>query len=310
MPEHHEVVHTRGQQTGAVWNTFNAAFTVGALTRALHAADVADVFTKANLRDLAQDAVDDARATRVAGYGVIADLNIRIPRAVEGQIEAASPFHGEISDCRDIVTRSDDSALARGRRVINLLTRVNVERAAAVPPLPVLTVGGVTVAQFTTLVNAHPALMQAVEDRRSDLNKTRSTLQAVVDLVDENNKRWFAAWQGEYAEGYPERAALTQIDTGPQTLVPSPLVVNTITPQAAGRFAAVYVAGGGAHATVLQLQWKVAGVDAEFGHDSLVVLTGQTVVTGAAPGTPVTFRTKAHNSQGTTYSAEQTRTAL
>ncbi len=83
-----------------------------------------------------------------------------------------------------------------------------------------------------------------------------------------------------------------------------------MTPSPGGQFAASYVAGGGNHATTLHLQWKVTGVDAEFGHDTLVVLAGQTVATGAAVGVDVIFRTKAHNSQGTTYSEEKPGTAV
>ena len=103
---------------------------------------------------------------------------------------------------------------------------------------------------------------------------------------------------------------MSQIDTGPHTPAPGPLVINTVTPSAGGHFAEASVSGGGNHATTLHLQWKVAGVDAEFGHDPLVVLAGQTAATGAALGADVNFRTKAHNSQGTTYRAEKTETAL
>lgn len=103
-------------------------------------------------------------------------------------------------------------------------------------------------------------------------------------------------------------AALSQIDTGPHA--PSPLVINTVTPSAGGHFAEASVSGGCKHATTLHLQWKVAGVDAEFGHDTPVVLAGQSVATGAALGGDVNFRTKAHNSQGMTYRAEKTETTL
>lgn len=64
MPEFHEEVHTRNQQTGAVWNTHAPGFKVGKLTLTQHLANGAALFTAANVRDLAQDALDDARAVR------------------------------------------------------------------------------------------------------------------------------------------------------------------------------------------------------------------------------------------------------
>ena len=55
--------------------------------------------------------------------------------------------------------------------------------------------------------------------------------------------------------------------------------------------------------------FKTVCVDAEFGHDTFVVLAGQSVATTAPIGATVIFRTKAQNSRGTTYSAEKTGVA-
>lgn len=316
MPELHEEVHTRNQQTGAVWNTHAAGYKVGQLTLAQHLTNGSALFTAANTRDLAQDAVDDARAVRDNNFVLLSKLDVAFPRNVEGQLEEEDDFHGEVADCRAIEVVSQEDAIARARRVVSLVTRVNTARAALVPPLAAITVKhpdgsgtDVTVANLTTAMNNHPGLMQTVQDRIADLNKARNALRKAAGKVDRDNKRWFAAWEGTYPDGSVERDALSQIDTGPHTPAPSALEINTVTPAAGGSFAAVYVAGGGNHATTLHLQWKVVGVDAEFGHDTLVVLAGQSVATGAAAGVDVTFRTKAHNSQGTTYSAEQTGTA-
>ncbi len=201
--------------------------------------------------------------------------------------------------------------------MVSLVTRVNTARAAMVPPLSAITVKhpdgsgtDVAVAMLTTAMNNHPGLMQTVQDRIADLNKARNALRKAAGKVDRDNKRWFAAWEGTYPEGSVGRDALSQIDTGPHTPPPDAFQINTVTPAVGGSFAAVYVAGGGNHATTLHLQWKVTGVDLDFGHNTLVVLAGQTVATGAAAGVDVIFRTKAENSQGVTYSAQQTGAAL
>lgn len=317
MAEKHAEVHTRAQQTGAVWTTHAATFKVGKLTAAQHATDAGALFTAANTRDLAQDAVDDARTARDNNFTLLSKLGVAFPRAVEGQLEVDDDYHGEVADCRKIEVVSHADAMARARGVVSLVTRVNTARAALVPPLDPITVKhpdgsntDVPVATLATILANHPGLMQTVQDRVADLNKTRGALNRATTKVDQNNKRWFAAWEGNFPEGSAERDALSQIDTGPTTPAPSALELNPVTPQAGGQFAATYVPGGGAHASTLHLQWKVVGVDLEFGHDTLVVLAGQTVATGAAAGVDVIFRTKAANSQGTTYSAEKTGTAL
>lgn len=61
------------------------------------------------------------------------------------------------------------------------------------------------------------------------------------------------------------------------------------------------------HATSLILQWQVDGEDEDFGHDTALIVTGQTV--GPFPdGATIHFRVRASNSAGTTDSAVQSIT--
>jgi hypothetical protein len=97
---------------------------------------------------------------------------------------------------------------------------------------------------------------------------------------------------------------LSQVDTEEGTNPPTALEINTVT-QSGLSVAVAYVAGGGSHATSLLLQWQVVGVDADFGHDTPVILAGQTVGPFTA-GQTVNFRVRASNSAGTTDSAVKT----
>jgi hypothetical protein len=310
------VVHTRGQQTGGVWGQFAPTFKVGALTLTQHLTDVGAILTAANTFGLAVDALDDARAARKAKRLFLSDLGVRVPRAIEGQLADGDDLHDELSDVRKVDGEGEADVLERCRRLASVWTRYNAQRAAATPPLAALTVKAadgsntdVTLAMLQAAITAHPMLLQAVEDRKSDVSKARSALKKAVRLADRNNKRWLSAWEGEFPEGSAELDALSQIDTGPSIPAPTALEIATVTPQAGGAFAVSYAAGGGAHATTLLLQWQIVGVDAAFGHDALLVLAGQTVATGASAGAIVKFRTVAENSQGTTPSTEQTGTA-
>ena len=50
------------------------------------------------------------------------------------------------------------------------------------------------------------------------------------------------------------------------------------------------------------LLWKIVGVDADFVHETVVVLAGQTIA-GLPVGATVEFKTRASNSKGHTDSA-------
>jgi len=303
MPEFHETVHSRGQQTIAVWSTFSPAFMVDVLTLAQHTADVNAMPAAAAARDTQQDVVDDARTARDNNFNLLADLGVRVPRAIEGQLPADDDLHGEIDDVRAVESTSQDNAQARIRRVLSLWTRYNAKRAAAVPPLPALLVGAATVAQLQTALNNHPGLMQAVENEKAELNQKRTDLKRLATKVDRNNKRWFAAWEGNFADGSPERDALGQIDTGPQTPAPGALLIASVVAQPGARFTVEFTPGGGAHASTLELLWQVMGVDADFTNQlALVDTTPRVAVTGAVPGVTVRFKTRAGNSTGTTDS--------
>lgn len=309
MPEYWQEVFTRYQQTRAIWNEFDAAFTVGALTLTQHGTDGDALLTAATARDVAQDAVDDARDARDTKAGWLTDLCIRVPRAIAGQLAPDDDLLNEVADVQGIEIKSLDDIGARGRKVISLWTRVNAARAAAVPPQAELKVKAaitgdpdVTLAAFSAALDAFPPALQTVENKKSALNKTRSALQRQTTKVDQNNKRWFSAWDGNYPEGSAEKDALSQIDTGPTTPVPSAKEIAQVTAQGNGAVAVTYANGGGAHASVLLLLRKVVGVDADFTHETVVVLTGQTV-SGLPVGATVEFKVRASNSKGHTDGA-------
>ena len=311
MPEFHEDAHNRGQQTIGVWGTFAPGFNVDTLTLALHTADVNAIPAAAAARDTQQDVVDDARTARNNNFDFLSDLGVRAPRAIEGQLPAGDNLHGEIDDVRALEATSQDNAQARVRRVLGVWTRYNARRAAAVPPLGALLVGTTTVAQLQTALDNHPGLMQTVEDEKAELKLKRSDLKRLATKVDTNNKRWFAAWEGNFADGSAERDALSQIDTGPQTPQPTALQIGTVTAQAGGHFTVPFVTGGGAHATTELLLWQVVGVDAGFSHQVALTDHGpKAVATGAAAGATVNFKTRVSNSVGDTDSAVQSGVAV
>jgi hypothetical protein len=304
MAEFFEPVHQRGQQTLAVWSTFSPAFQVGSLTLAAHTADVAQVLTQVNDRDVQQDVQDDAVLARDASFEALRDIVVRVPQLIEATLEDDDLLQNDLDDIYAVDLKRTHGVMERARRVISLWNRVNTTRAAMTPALPPLTLGAKTVADLQTLLTAHPALLQTLENERSELSQKKSILATTVRRVDRNNKRWYAAWSKNFAVGSPEYNALTQISTEPSTPVPTALEIAALSPSA-NSVVVTYQPGGGNHATTLILQWQIVGVDPDFTHDTPVVIEGQTV--GPFPAnSEVRFITRASNSSGEAVSSTRT----
>ncbi len=306
MSEYWEDIYHRGQQSIGVWSAFAPAFTVGEVTLAGHTTDTAALQTKANERDVQQDVVDVARDARDLNLRFMEDLCIRFPRKLEGDLPPTDPLHAEITDLRNINPDSPDTIAARVRRTLSLWNRVNAQRAAATPPLPAFNVGGTLVAALDTALANQNTLLQNIENERGKLAQKRESLRTLATKVDRNNKRWYAAWEGEFAEGSAELAALSQIDTGNQMPMPDALEINTAAAQPPDQVAVTYVPGGGNNATSFKLLWKIETVDTDFTHEAVLNLAGQTVSVPNASGKTVSFKARATNSTGSTDSAVKT----
>ena len=303
MREHWEGSYHRGQQSIGVWGAFDLLFVFGEVTLASHTADVGGLQTRANQRDVQQDAVDIVRLDRDNNVNFMQDLCIRFPRKLEGDLAPNHPWHAEISDLRTIKPDSVDATAARTRRTISLWTRINGARAAQVPPVAAFKVGDALVADLQAALDQLGTLLQNVETERSKLTQKREALRELDTRVDENNKRWFAAWEGEFAVDSPQRNALSQIDTGPQMPVPQVLGIATAVFHAPEQVALTYAPNGGKHATSFKLVWQIEGVDAEFVHETVLNLAGQTVTVANAAGKTVNFKARGLNSTGSTDSA-------
>ena len=306
MAEFWEAVHLRGQQTIGVWGTFAPTFQVGALTLTAHTADVALILTHVNERDVQQDSVDDAIIARDQSHDLIYDIVTRTPQLIDATLDDADPLNNDLDDIFNVDPDTQHGVMERSRRLISLWNRVNIQRAAMTPALPALTLGTTTVANLQTALNNHPGLLQTVENERSELSQKKSQLQSTSRRTDRDNKRWYAAWANNFADGSPEHNALSQVDTEEGTNPPTALEINTVV-QSVLSVNVTYVAGGGRHATSLVLLYQVVGVDPDFGHATAVVLTGQTVGP-FPPGATIHFKTRGTNSAGSTDSTVKTIT--
>ncbi len=308
MSETWQSVESRGQSTLGVWGTFAPGFTVGTITLASHTADVNGIAPKAQLVVNQDSVLNAARATRDGGVELINDLIVRLPKKLDGELPRGDALHHDLELLRSIRPTGIESMEKRGQKVVSVWKAYNDRLAAAIPSKPAFLVGGHALADLMGALTALVTREQAVEDVQSEQRKRVSALNVLRDTVDAGNKRWYAAWQGEFLAGSAEINALNQITTGSPTLPPTALQIAGMTDLGPQTVGVSYVTGGGDHASLIVLQYKLPN-DNDFGHDVTADLNGQQVVDPTFDGVGIiTFRTRATNATAEALSQEATIT--
>jgi hypothetical protein len=258
MAEYWEPIRDRGNDTNAVWNQFNPAFKVGALTLTDHQADVALFAGKVQLRDDAEDAYDEAIDAKDLNLQFLQRMNVRAVGVLRGNLAEGDSLLLELDDVAGMPNVGSGKTLARSRKLTTVWTKVNAMRVALTPPLATLTVGATNVEAVSNAITGHEPLLKAVAEKQSAWSATRSDLKKLATRVDTNNKRWFEAWSNDYDEGTPEHDALSQIDTGPGAVdAPGP-VDFTVMYDGNGK---LHIDAEADHATHFRMWRKAPGED-------------------------------------------------
>ena len=106
--------------------------------------------------------------------------SIKSPKAeaeLDDAIDAESALLDLLAPAYAIKPRSTEFALARGKKLVSALTRINAYLANLYPPRPLVTSGGKGLEQLAAALDAQPALEQALEDRAADVANARNALQ-------------------------------------------------------------------------------------------------------------------------------------
>ena len=168
-----------------------------------------------------------------------------------------------------------------------------------------------TLAAFRTLITDSDTQENAYKQAHTDWRTSAEELAVLGNTLWDDDVAWYEAVTTLFKEGTAIGDMIrSTIPTSPTAPAPTALEIATATAVAGRLVATTYTPGGGAHATVAMLQWKVVGVDADFGHDATVNVAGQTVATGGAVGATVNVRTRCTNSMGTTLSTVKTVTLI
>ena len=300
MKEYWEITRERIIATCAVWG-MNPTFALKNLTLTSHSTAIVGLTDASNLRALKEGDLSDKRALRDDVLAIIKDVIVRVPGIIQNKLDDED----DLQDQLDLVFSvtgpfTETSAPRRAGYLFGLWADFNTLLAAQIPaqtPLTLAVTGNpaMDVGTFMSLCAQFASLRSEVQTAEREVNKAKTALRALESKTDRGNKRWYGAWIKQFPAGTPEGdAALSQIPTEQGTGAPTPLEINSLTPQVDHSVTVLYQDGTGLHGTTKELLYRLPG-EAEFGHSTPVVLPSQSIGP-FTPGTTVEVRTRLANS--------------
>ena len=302
--EFYQVTQIRASQTVAVIKQFDPGLVIGGV-------NIDNLIGQANaLEGLAQqrDHVladhDAAHNAEHQGFLTIQALVLALPKAAEAELddnlETESALLDLLSPVYAIKPRTTEFALARGKKLVSALTRINAYLTSLDPPRPSITSGGKGVEQLMAAMDVQPGLEQALEEWAADVATARSSLRIAANALDRLNKRFYAKLKAEARSNPTLESALAQIDTT-SAGVPAVLGIKTLVQGGTDNLHILlnYDPSSYAGNADSRVEWQVEGVDLDFAHSVEADPSGNALGPFAI-GNTVKLRTRVKNSHGTT----------
>ena len=311
--EYWEVTKDRAQMSRTVWNQYAAAATVGSLGLADLTGYIAAFEPAAQDRTAAQDEFDARDRAVNTALLMMKILGTKVPQIIDGHLGGDEGIRRDLDDVFAIAPRFEGSILARARTLYPVWVRANAALAALAPPAPAITkaIGGVpqTAAMLKALLDGYTGLTQTRDDKASMLRQKQTDLRKIDRKTDRLNKDWYQVRKATAEPGSDEAVALDQIPTEQGTPAPVQIDIHDLLQGGTDGLHVLvsYEQGGGEHATTREVQWMVAGVDADFTHTTPLDASGNALGPFAV-GKVVKVRTSVSNSSGTRTSAIRTIT--
>lgn len=287
-------IFDRGLDSAAVWN-LAPLFAVGTLTRAQHLTEVNSLSGLIFACAQAEDTLDTARDSRNAARDTVREICTRGCNLISSYVPAGdlSGMSDKIQAVYHVRGESFRAVEYKGLKLATAWLAVNAHRASLTPALPPLLVGTLSVQEFQSSVGNYAQLVLNASEKETPVKTTTKALRAAVTRVDKNNKRWHKAWKGQFAADSVERAALSQVDTGPSQTLPGQGVIlgAEVLPNLV-----VKPSFGAARATSFTLLYKGPG-DGAFTVLAANITERNFQHTVAAPGEHL-YKVIGHNSTG------------
>jgi hypothetical protein len=311
--ENWENTKSRAQISLAVWKLHTAELKIGGLGATDLEGFIAQFEPAAQARTTDQDGRDASVRTTKTALLKMKILGTKVPQIIDGQVPGETGIIEDLGEIYRIVPRSEPTILGRARGLYPIWVRADAALAALTPPAAPITrpIGNTphTAAMLKGLLDGYTDVVAAMNNKESQLNKTRGDLRTLDHKVDQLAKNWYKVVKNTYDEGSPVYEALAQIPTEGGTPTPDPVDIDELIQGGTGGLQVLvsYVAGGGEHATTLEVQWMVEGVDADFTHNAPLDASGN-ALGPFTEGQVVKVRTSVSNSTGSRTSPVRTIT--
>jgi hypothetical protein len=311
--EYWEITLDRAQKTLPVWQQYIPTVKVNGLLPADLAAFIAQFEPLAQTRNTCQDIYDTAVRAAETALLKMKILGTRVPAIIDAQIDDNEAIADGLTAVYRISPRSVSGIKGRARKLHTVWVKANTLLAAMVPANPPITriIQGVsyTAAMLDALELGYDALVSVIEAKEELLNVERSNLRALDRATDVLNKNFYKFVKNSYDPGSPVYEALSGIPVEGGAATPEPVDIHELVQGGDDGLHVLvsYEPGGGAHATTKEVEYKVEGVDADFGHAVPIDPSGNTIGPFAVAQV-VRVRTKVSNSDGSRTSAVRTIT--
>jgi hypothetical protein len=295
MPMNWQIVLQRSEQTQGVW-ALDDSFTVRGLSKDVHSDHAGQIAPAATAQETAADGLDTAEAEVRTEYAFFQTMNSAIGQRLDSEVPDDEPLQRDVDQITGIRQTSEASIDERTLKTIVCWKKINTARAAATPALGPVIVRGTAVAAYETRSHALADLRAPREQAASTWRTMNNALRTKTRRTDRENKDWYRAWASEYPPATPNGEALAGVDTEAGTAQPQILEIASVTQEGLS-LRVTYEPGTGAHATVLDLQWQVEGVNVAWHRVTADVATGSNVIGPFTAGQIVRVRTDVGNSR-------------
>lgn len=310
--EYYQAIQNRAAQTAAVVNQYFPTMSIGGITAAQLLVQAQALGALAQARDDALAAFDTANNAENQSFLAIRSLILALPKMAQGDlddgIDSESALLDLLSPAFAIDPRNSELALKRGKKVISALTRINEHLSAQTPPRPPISSGGKGIAELSAAIDAHPPLMQRLEDRTADVSAARAALRSDASALDRLNKRFYSKLKAVTHGNAALAKALAQIDTGSANL-PATLSIRDIRQGGSDnrQLLVSYVTATFDDGATSFIEWRMgnAGNGGSF-TNTLPADPSGNALGPFASGASVQLRTRVNNSNGTTTGSVRT----
>ena len=258
MATYAQIVIARAGESQGVW-ALDETFTGGGHPKGEHASLLSNVIFAVSASDVADGVLAGAKRVVAVEHAFFKEMNVAIGQRLDSEVPDTEPMQKRVDEVF-IEQTGETSTERRTELTIVIWKEVNAARAASVPAQPAIVIRGMTVAQYETRYVALNGKKTLVDEKAGIARAKKSAESTIARRLDLWSKSWYQAWKSEFPEGTEKGDALAGVHTEEGTAPPEILVISSLV-QVGLSLKANYDQTSGDHATVMELLYKVEGVD-------------------------------------------------